>query len=228
MPAATTLPGGGGGRAFSTGAVEKDSIEDVLAEIQEHENATEMRRMLAKQLTTSVHEIRNASKVFELELKKQRGGNEATKAEAMQWTTKAIEIRGENAVLKRENASLRIEVQKLTKLRDAKQADIIRIRQQEAEENNAAAQLAETLATLRAQISNLEREKYSFRSQTDLLQKRAHTTLSRQKSVSQVTERIHETISQHLSSESFSPAPSAGGLSPSRIRPASSSGGSPM
>ena len=72
-----------------------------------------MRRMLATQLTDSIKEIKNASKVFELELKKQRSANEATRQETVSWISRAQEIRSENSVWKRENVSLRAEVQKV-------------------------------------------------------------------------------------------------------------------
>jgi predicted RNase H-like nuclease (RuvC/YqgF family) len=97
----------------------------------------------------------------------------------------------------------------LTKLRDAKQAEIIQTRQLEAEENNQVVQLQETLSSLRSQISLLEREKYSFRDQTALLQKRTNTTLNRQKSVSEVTSLITDTISQSLAEPSSIRSPAA-------------------
>ena len=111
------------------------------------------------------HTLSAALQVFELELKKQKGANEATRQETVAWVTKAQEIRSENSVWKRENIALRAEVQKLTKLRDVKQAEIVQTRQLEAEENSAASQLQDQLTSLRAQIASLEREKYTFRDQ---------------------------------------------------------------
>jgi hypothetical protein len=220
-----------------------------------------MRKMLAKQLQDSAREIRNASKVFELELKKQRSANEATRQETVAWVSRAQEIRSENSVWKRENISLRAEVHKvrvflqfvsvaagpckknlqsgsraprnlsptslfpptlsldfrrfyinstailtalllhtsqLTKMRDAKQAEIIQARQLEADENASAVQLQEVLNSLRAQIVQLEREKYAYRDQTSVLEKRTASTFNRQKSVAQVTSLIADTIAQSL------------------------------